>query len=140
MTVSLEDLLCRFLDPKHWNEEDDRPFATAFLASSRRLSLWHKERIESKGNKLDDLCLSTLEGFGHGLLTTSDCIEAAESTPSPNFSPSVHWRPSAAEEAWSQWRDAHVQVESAAGDQNFPKTYRLELALRCQVVKRPAGL
>ncbi|MDO8750818.1 MAG: hypothetical protein Q7K03_06715 [Dehalococcoidia bacterium] len=140
MTVPLEDSLCRFLDPQDWNYEDDCPAFTAFRASRRKLSLWHKEKIEAMGDKLDDLCFSTLKGFGHGLLTASDCIEAAQSTPSPNFSSGVYWRPSAAEAAWGQWRDAHVQVESVAGDQNFPKTYRLELARRCQVVKRPAGL
>ena len=139
MTVRLEDSLCRFLDPDLWNPEDNRPTYMAFRASQRQLSLWHKATIERAGDELDDLCFGALDGFGHGLLTPSDCIEAAKHTASPTFGPNVYWRPSAAEEAWNRWRDAHVQVESTSGDQSFPKSYRLELALRCQVVKPPTA-
>lgn len=140
MTVPLEDTLCRFIDPGRWSYDDNRPAYTAFTASNRKLTTWHRDRVVQNGSALKDLCFDSLEGFGEALLKTLDFIQAAEEIKSPVFRPAAIWRPGEVKEPWSAWRDAHVNIEATAGDSSFPKSYRLLLAKRCEVSRHPSGV
>lgn len=140
MTVPSEDTLCRFIDPAHWSYDDNRPAYTAFRASQRRLSTWHCDRVTQSGSALKDLCFDSLEGFGEALLKTLDFLQAAEKINSPVFQPTAVWRPEKVKEPWLLWQDAHVNVEAKAGPSGFPKDYRLLLAKKCEVSRRPSGV
>jgi hypothetical protein len=140
MTVPPEDTLCRFIGPGYWSVVDNRPAASAFKASNRKLSTWHKDRVAQNGSSLEDLCLDYLEGFGEALLKTLDFLQAAEETKSPVFKPVAVWRPEEVEEPWSRWRGCHVNIESQAGDANFPVSYRVLLAKKSEVSRRPRGV
>ena len=140
MTVPSEDTLCRLIDPRCWNRDDNRPAYTAFSASNRKLSTWHRDRVAQNGDNLEDLCFDTLEGFGEALLKTLDFLEAAKDSGSPDFRPTAVWRPKEVKGPWEPWQDAHVNIESQAGAKDFPPRYRLELAMRCEVPRRPRGV
>jgi hypothetical protein len=140
MTVPSEDTLCRFIDPACWFPDENRPTASAFRASDRKLSTWHKDRVAQNGSALENLCLDYLEGFGEALLKTLDFLQAAEETKSPVFKPIAVWRPEEVKEPWSRWRDCHVNIESPAGPRGFPLDYRLLLAKKCEVSRRPQGV
>ena len=140
MTVPSGDALCRFVDPKYWFADEDRPAASAFRASKHKLSTWHCDGVAQQNSSLEDLCIDKLEKFGQAILTVRDYIEAAEQTPSPEFRPIAVWRPEEAPEPWVAWRDAHVNVEAEAGNPSFPKTYRELLAKRCEVPRPPHGV
>lgn len=140
MTVPSEDTLCRFIDPGSWSYDDNRPTASAFTASNRKLSTWHRDRVAQNGSALKDLCFDSLGGFGEALLKTLDFLQAAEEAKSPVFQPTVVWRPEEVEEPWLPWQHAHVNIESKAGPSGFPKDYRLLLAMRCEVSRRPSGV
>ena len=140
MTVPLEDLLCRFIHPRDWFPDGNRPAASAFRASKRKLSTWHCNRVVQQNSSLEDLCFDNLGGFGQAILSVRDYIEAAEQTQSPAFRPIAVWRPEEAPAAWDTWRNAHVNVEAEAGHAGFPPTYRQLLANRCEDSKPPLGL
>lgn len=140
MTVTSGDALCRFVDPKYWFADEDRPAASAFRASNHKLSTWHCDRVAQQDSRLEDLCFASLDECGEALLTANDFLEAADQTPSPVFQPNVVWRPEEAPGPWGAWRDAHVNVEAEAGNASFPLTYRELLAKRCEVPRRPHGV
>ena len=140
MTVPLDDLLCRFVDPEYWFPHEARPAASAFRASNGKLSTFHCDRVARQGSSLEDLCFDYLRGFGEAILAARDFLEAAEKTPSPVFQPTVVWRPEEAPELWGAWRDAHVNIEAEAGNAGFPPAYRELLAKRCEVPRRPHGV
>ena len=140
MTVPSEDTLCRFIDPARWSYDDDRPSYTAFSASNRKLSTWHRDRVAQNHSTLEDLCFDSLAGFGEAVLRTKDFVRAAEESRSQNFRPEAAWRPDEVEAQWLPWLNAHVNIESQAGPSSFPKDYRLLLAIRCDVPRRPHGV
>ena len=140
MTVPLEETLCRFIGPEHWSRDDNRPAYTAFTASRKKLSTWHRERVLQNHSTLEDLCFDELEGFGEAMLRAEDFIQAAEESRSPVFQPKAAWRPEEVVERWSAWLNAHVNIESEAGPDSFPRDYRLLLAMRCEVPRRPNGM
>lgn len=114
--------------------------AAAFRASDHKLSVWHKGRVEDRGNTIDDLKTGALDGFGDALLTVGACTTAAGVLPdSSRFDPSVLWRPEEADQERADWSDAHANIESKRGDPGFPRSYRRELAKRC-VAKAPKQL
>lgn len=136
----MEDTLCRFLDPARWSQDDNRPTYQAFSASNKKLSTWHKGRVAQNGSALEELCFDSLKGFGEGLLNVGEVIQAAEHSSSPNFEPFVVFRPDEVEEPRSRWREAHANIESEAGNDRFPRDYRLLLAMKCYVSRRPDGI
>lgn len=140
MPVPANDILCRFLDPAKWFHDDDRPAASAFRASKRKLSMWHRDRIVTNGSVLKDLCIDSLDGFGEGLLKTEDILDAATHCLSPVFTPNAVWSPDDVEPLWGAWRNAHANIESERGPVNFPDDFRLLLAQTCEVSRRPDGI
>jgi len=92
------------------------------------------------GSILQDLCIDTLESFGEGLLTVNEYLETAEECASNVFQPTAKWRPEEVKKPWLPWSEAHVNIESEQGPSGFPKDYRLLLALRCNVARRPDGI
>lgn len=137
LTVPNDDWVCRLVKGSDWNFQEGRPLHTAFRASNHRLSMWHVDRVEQTGCVLETLCLAGWAGAGEAHLQVKDCVDAAEDTDSPVFKPAVYWRPDSAGPNWSQWRDAHVQVESEQGNHSFPHTYRVALALRSTPARPP---
>ena len=146
MSVPPEDILCRLLDPGRWAPDEGRPSYLAFnaskdkLSTKRKLSTWHTGKISELGSELDDLCIINFDGYGHGLLSGEDFLQAAIDCQSDEFDPTLEWRPDEAGVAWARWAEAHVNIEAERGHTNFPKSSRLLLADRCDVVKRPRGI
>ena len=136
-TVPPDDTPCRFIDPDKWDDANDRPHYGAFKASNKKLSLWHQKRVEALGDDLSDLKTGALTGFGEALISAADCVDAAAVVNPPRFHPEVVFRPDEADDDRKDWREAHVNVETKRGDANFPRSYRKELAKRCEVRERP---
>lgn len=139
-TVPQKDTLCRLIDPGHWSHDDDRPSYIAFSASRKKLSTWHRERVTQNHSTLEDLCFDSLEGFGEAELSTQEFTLAANESRSPDFQTEAVWRPEEVEPPWLRWQNAHVNIESQVGNSSFPKDYRLLLAMRCAVTRRPNGV
>lgn len=143
MSVPPEDILCRFIDPKDWSDDDQRPALSAFKSSrdkhtrTNKLSLWHQDRIVNNGSQIRDLCIDLLAGFGEALITTRDILDSAKDLRSPVFKPQVLWRPDEVVQPWVDWKDAHVNVESEQPSSGFPDDFRLLLAERCYVSRPP---
>ena len=143
MPVPPQDDLCRFIDPKYWSQDDERPTAHAFSASkeqgsnTKTLSLWHKDRIVDMGSELKDLCIDSLTGFGEALITSEEILAASEECRSTVFQPRSVWRPLGAGIPWLAWKDAHVHIESERPSSDFPDDFRLFLAERCVVTRLP---
>ena len=137
MEVPDDDWLCRFVTADLWDYEDEEPLPLAFQASDRALSVWHEQRVLDMGESLNDLCIESLKGAGHAILTTRDYVEAAEATTS-TMNPRVYFRPDGAAPEWQQWSSAHANVETTQGKATFPQAYRLELVKRCERLRSPA--
>ena len=143
MLVPPGDILCRFIDPKHWSDDDKRPAASAFRPSKERgshtwkLSMWHQDRIVKSGIQLGDLCIDSLTGFGEALITTREILDAAEESFSPVFRPQAVWRPGEAMPPLDAWANAHINIESKRPSSGFPDDFRLLLASRCYVSRPP---
>ena len=127
LEVPDEDWICRFVAPEEWDDVLQEPSPSAFRASDRQLSVFHRQRVEDSGDALQDLCVQQLSGFGEAHLTAATCIELGQGI-SDQFAPKVYWRPDHVQEAWSRWKEAHAQVESSGGDRGFPRSYRVLLA------------
>lgn len=135
------DEFCRFVDYEKgkWREDDiSKPAASAFRASNRILSIWHKDRIEQSGSSLSELCIENLSGNGELLLTPDKCKAFDMSTPGfDELSPEVYWRPEGAGPAWEKWKEAHADLETKSGNKGFPKMFRHYLAKISRVAKYP---
>lgn len=127
LEVPEEDWICRFVAPEEWDDELREPSPSAFRASDRQLSVFHRQRVEDSGDTLQDLCIQQLSGFGEAHLTVAACIELGQGI-SQQFDPKVYWRPDYVQEEWARWKEAHAQVESSGGDRGFPRSYRVLLA------------
>ena len=127
LRVPDEDWICRFVPPEEWDDDLQEPSPSAFRASDRQLSVFHRKRVEDSGDTLQDLCIEQLNGFGEAHLTVAACIELGSGI-SDRFNPKVYWRPYHVQEAWVRWREAHAQIESSGGDGGFPRSYRVLLA------------
>lgn len=127
LEVPEEDWICRFVAPEESNDELQEPSPSAFRASDRQLSLFHRQRVEDSGGTLQDLFIQQLSGFGEAHLTVAACIELGQGI-SQQFDPKVYWRPDHVQEEWARWKEAHAQVESSGGDRGFPRSYRVLLA------------
>lgn len=136
--VSEEEWICRFIPVGEWDDEHKRPFPGAFLASARELSLFHPNKVAELGSELRDLCFDNLEGAGEAHLQVKTCIELGQGI-SPVFHPKVYWRPDKVHKLWKRWKDAHVHIESEAGNSGFPRSYRALLAENATCLRLPDG-
>ena len=135
--VPNEDWVCRFVRYDDWNFEKDRPAHSAFRASDGQLSVFHVEQVRQGGYSLQDLCINRLAGAGEAHLLVEQYIDTAKNGNSPVFDPRVYWRPMQVATEWTEWANAHAQVESERGDKNFPQTYRVALTLLASQLRPP---
>jgi hypothetical protein len=133
------DELCRFVRRDAWNAIEGILTQAAFRASDRKLSVFSPERVSALGSSLRDLCFGSLRGAGEAILTAADYRELAGMTNPPTQLDDVYWRASAADVGpeHAPWSEAHAQVETTAGPDDFPRRYRLALANRARVVRIP---
>ena len=133
------DWICHFISPDEWDDTLQEAIPKAFLASDRQLSVFHRCRVESMGDKLSDLCIESLAGFGEAHLRVDKCITLGQNI-SDVFSPRVYWRPDKVSEPWRRWKEAHAQIESLGGKASFPQTYRVLLARNATYPRLPDGI
>ena len=118
MPVPREDVVCRFIREGDWSKAEERPKASGFKQNG--LSLWHLERLRSCNAQLEDLQFDSLEGSGQALLTVDQIFDAARMAGQKTTGTlhiAVEWRPETVEEAWNQWREAHIEVEATPEDE-----------------------
>ena len=136
LEVPDEDWICRFVAPEEWNDELQEPSPSAFRASDRQLSVFHRQMVEDSGDTLQDLCIQQLSGSGEAHLIVAACIELGQGI-SQQFDPKVYWRPDYVQEEWARWKEAHAQVESSGGDRGFPRSYRVLLTRNALCLRFP---
>ena len=118
MPVPREDIVCRFIREGDWSKTEERPLARGFKQVD--LSLWHPERLRRYDAQLEDLQFGSLKGSGQAHLTVAEIFAAArtaEQKAKGTLHIAVEWRPDTVEEAWSQWRCAHIEVEATPKDE-----------------------
>ena len=139
MEVPNDYLMCRFIRPGEWDFESGEPFPAAFRASDNQLSLYHIETVVTLGSDMSELCFGSLSGAGEAHLRASDFPAAAsENSNLAHLNPKVVWRPDKVEPKWSKWEEAHAQVETSAGDDHFPHSYRVALVLKADPIRPPS--
>ena len=136
LEVQVSDWICRFIAPDQWDETLEGPTPDAFRASNRELSMYHVQKVFDMGDKLVDLCIESLSGYGEAHLQAGQCVELGEGISDP-FSPAVYWRSDKVKKPWKEWKHAHIQIESEGGHSSFPQTYRVLLARNARCPRLP---
>ena len=130
MIVPDVDDLCRYIRHVDWNPEEQRPKESLFKADVQKLSLFHVQRVTQNGGQLNDLCIDTLTGAGHAILSASVYREEARKCITAIVDAEVYFRRNDVKLPWLAWRDAHVNVETTQCGNKFPMTYRVGLLKR----------
>ena len=122
MPLPPEDTVCRFIRDGEWSKREGRPRPGAFKQPG--LSIWHSDRLQANGARLEDLQFGSLQGSGQALLTLEQILEAArcaERKKEGMLRVAVEWRPDTVGEAWRQWSYAHAEMETEARDKPPPE-------------------
>lgn len=140
MSVPSEDTVCRFIMPESskWNEKLNQPTQRAFKQVD--LSVWDKDKLESRGAQLEDLRKVSFSGWGQAHHFVDDYfrlareVELEEKEP---FKIEVEWRPETVSAELWEWRYAHAQVEVSEGPKDFPLEFRRRLAAEARLLVAP---
>ena len=142
MPVPQDDMLCRFVRPRDWNQGTGRPSQRAFAQPG--LSVWHIGSLLERGVSLEDLRIEHLAGYGQAHHTTGDYLrfaaEAAESEGTP-FQVTVEWRHENeyVTEPWRTWGLRPCSSGSHRRPSQLPPRIPSAAGHQCPVFS-PAGL
>lgn len=139
-------MVCRFIRPRDWSPDHQRPRASAFKDNKGAISVWHLERLQNQFVPIGDLLIGHLAGSGQAHHQAGDYTDlathAAEQKDQP-LQAQVQWRPEDEHVTppWRQWSYAHAQVETNATQDNneVMKEFRRLLAMECRTKIAPDG-
>lgn len=143
MTLSEEDVVCRFIRRKkgNWSNRDSRPTPQVFKQPGG-LSVWHVELLRQNSVSLDDLRVCEFSGAGKAFHSVDDYFRLARRAAKEEDSPleiCVILRPEQAEGVWKKWSYAHCSVEILSGSEKVCTLFRQLLAqnARCSIPHDP---
>ena len=143
MPVPEDDVVCRFVRSKDWSTAEQRPKPGAF--KDLDLSVWHLERLEGQGARLEDLQFGSLLGSGQAHYDVGDFsqiareveAEAAAGGESGKLDVTVEWSPETVVDEWKRWASAHIEVRTEMDCKKLWAAFRRALCTNARDVVPP---